>query len=70
MALNRLAFKALEGVKPFFLYSLAFLVCHRAVFSLSNGVNMRMAKLYGSSGILARTRVVVKAKAHFPYCFT
>jgi len=28
-----------------------------------------MEKLYGSSGILAQTRVVVKAEADFPYCF-
>ena len=59
-----------------------FLVCYRAIFSLSNGIyhghnntsmvyiyNMHMAKLYGPSGILARTRVVVKAKAYLPYCF-
>jgi len=30
---------------------------------------MHMAKLFGSSGILARTREVVKVKAHFLYCF-
>ena len=49
-----------------------FLVCYRAIFSLSNGIyiyNMHMAKLYGLSGILARTRVVVKAKAYLSYYF-
>ena len=28
-----------------------------------------LAKLYGSSGIFAQTRVIVKAEADFPYCF-
>ena len=44
---------------------------YRAVLPLFNGIiACIMAKFYGSIGILIRTRVVVKAEAHLPYCFT
>jgi len=57
------------GGQAIFLYSLVFKYVIELSFIFPMLYNMYMAKLHGSSGILAQTRVVVKAEADFPYCF-
>ena len=64
-------FKALGGGgQAIFATFLSLLVYYRELsFLFPTVYNMYMAKLYGSSSILAQTRVVVKAGADFLYCF-